>query len=108
MALPWPPSSTWSASTATLTLNPNSNPIPNPIPNLNPNPNPNPIPTPNPNPIPKVRFYRDAILAWAGAGVAAAEASHARTPSRRRPDDAGGAEQLLPPGAVDSAEVETQ
>ena len=54
-----------------------------------------------------VRFYRDAILAWAGAGVAAAEASHARTPSRRRPDDAGGAEQLLPPGAVDSAEVES-
>ena len=72
--------------------NPNSNPNPNPIPNLNPNPNPNPIPIPIPNPIPKVRFYRDAILAWAGAGVAAAEASHARTPSRRRPDDAGGAE----------------
>ena len=57
-----------------------------------------------------VRHYRDAILAWAGAGVAAPAATvtpsraRAASPAKKRPGE-GGTEQLLPPGGIDSAEV---
>ena len=59
-----------------------------------------------------MRHYRDTILAWAGAGVVAAAAappSRARSPAKKRPGEgeAAATDQLIPPGGIDSAEVET-